>query len=142
VGKYTGTRWGENGRGNYWTQYGGYDLDGDGIGDVRLTLQNAFDYLEGQNANTRLYLYSPAAQALAVAAEAFPIIQVSSELENHPLLRPVDLRTIPAVGMAASLRGGNTHEDGKGQEAWIAFPLAGVAIGGLLYRHFSKRVSH
>ncbi|MGH7495298.1 MAG: nitrous oxide reductase family maturation protein NosD [bacterium] len=88
VGKRTLTRWSENGKGNYWSAYDGYDLDHDGIGDIPMKIQNVFDYLEGQHPNLRLYLYSPASQALAVAAKAFPIMEINQEMDEHPLMRP------------------------------------------------------
>ncbi|MDZ7291213.1 MAG: YwiC-like family protein [candidate division KSB1 bacterium] len=92
VGKRTLTQWSQNGKGNYWSAYEGYDLDHDGIGDVPMKIQNVFDYLEGRYPNLRLYLYSPAAQALAAAAKAFPILEINQEVDEHPLMRPVDLR--------------------------------------------------
>jgi nitrous oxidase accessory protein len=91
VGKRTLTHWSQNGKGNYWSAYEGYDLDHDGIGDVPMKIQNVFDYLEGQHPNLRLYLYSPASQALAAAAKAFPIIEINQEVDEHPLMRPVEL---------------------------------------------------
>ncbi|MCI0690904.1 YwiC-like family protein [candidate division KSB1 bacterium] len=91
VGKRTLTHWSRNGKGNYWSAYDGYDLDHDSIGDVPMKIQNVFDYLEGQYPNLRLYLYSPASQALAAAARAFPIIEINREMDEHPLMRPVDL---------------------------------------------------
>ena len=98
VGKRTLTRWHEHGEGNYWSGYRGYDLDGDGLGDIPMKIQNAFDYLEGRYPNLRLYLYSPAAQALAVAAEAFPIIEINNEADQYPLMRPVNLQRIAHLG--------------------------------------------
>jgi nitrous oxidase accessory protein len=95
VGKRTTTHWGENGRGNYWSDYEGYDLNGDGVGDVPLTIQNVFDYLEGRQPAFRLYLYSPASKALAAATKAFPILQISSEQDPAPLMRA------PGSGSAA-----------------------------------------
>jgi len=92
VGKRTETWWSQNRRGNYWSSYEGYDLDHDGIGDVPMKIQNVFDYLEGQRPQVRLYLYSPASQALAAATKAFPIIELNQEMDEHPLMRPVDLR--------------------------------------------------
>ena len=34
IGRGTTTRWSENGRGNFWSDYDGYDLNEDGRGDV------------------------------------------------------------------------------------------------------------
>jgi nitrous oxidase accessory protein len=139
VGKRTGCRWSENGRGNYWSQYDGYDLDGDGIGDVPMKIQNVFNYLEGRNANTRLYLYSPASQALAVAARAFPVLDLSAESDAHPLIWPTDLAAMPAVRMAQTL--GSETAGGEGPaSAWIAFPLFGVLVLGIFYRQLSRGV--
>lgn len=94
VGKTTGSIWSDNGRGNYWSSYDGYDLDQDGIGDVPMKIQNAFNYLEGRQPNLRLYLYSPASQALAAATTAFPIIDINQETDPSPLMKPVNLRIL------------------------------------------------
>lgn len=91
IGKRTESYWSVNGKGNYWSPYTGYDLDNDGIGDVPMKIENVFSYLEGKNANVRLYLYSPASQALAVSAKAFPILDVSGEIDEYPLAEPVAL---------------------------------------------------
>ena len=99
VGRRTGTQWSEGGRGNYWSDYDGYDLDGDGIGDEPMTIQNVFDYLEGRQPALRLYLSSPASQALGAATKAFPILALSEERDNAPLLHPLGLReTGPQAG--------------------------------------------
>lgn len=92
VGKRTESHWSVGGRGNYWSAYDGYDVDADGIGDVPMKIQNVFNYLEGKNQNVRLFLFSPASQALAVSAKAFPIIELNNELDSFPLLTPVDVR--------------------------------------------------
>lgn len=91
VGKRTEAHWNKNGRGNYWSGYDGYDLDGNGIGDVPMKIQNVFHYLEGVNENIRLYLYSPASQALAAATNAFPILAINQEVDAYPLITPVQL---------------------------------------------------
>ena len=91
VGRRTLTYWSKNNSGNFWSAYEGYDLDGNGIGDLPMKIQNVFDYLEGRYPNLRLYLYSPASQALAVAAKAFPIIEINNEVDEHPLMSPIDL---------------------------------------------------
>jgi nitrous oxidase accessory protein len=106
VGKRTESSWSGDGRGNYWSGYAGYDLDGDGIGDVPMNIQNVFQYLEGRTPNLRLYLYSPASQALAAAAEAFPIIASSEERDAHPLMRPVPLGVLAVPEPGAPTAGG------------------------------------
>jgi nitrous oxidase accessory protein len=89
VGKRTGTIWHENGVGNYWSGYDGYDLHADGIGDLPYRIQNIFDYIEGKHPSLRLFLESPASQALAAATKTFPIFDISQERDDHPLMRPL-----------------------------------------------------
>ncbi len=139
VGKRTESQWNGNGRGNYWSSYDGYDLDGDGIGDIPMKIQNVFQYLEGQNANVRLYLYSPASQALAVAAKAFPIININEELDGHPLMQPLDMRALPAVMMMTHLNESPTPIGTRSTHAWIAFPLIGCIALGIFYHRLSRR---
>lgn len=106
VGKRSNTLWQENGRGNYWSDYEGYDLDGDGVGDVPHKVQNVFQYLEGNSPRLRLYLNSAAAQALAGAEKTFPIIKGSSERDAAPLTRPEKIE-IP-LGRAPEANGTQT----------------------------------
>ena len=87
VGKKTASFWQEGGRGNFWSDYDGYDLDGDGIGDVPHKIQNIFEYLEGNYPRLRLYFNSPVAQALATAEKTFPVITGSAEIDSVPLMR-------------------------------------------------------
>ena len=89
VGRRTTTRWSSDGRGNFWSDYEGYDLDGNGIGDVPHKIQNVFEYLEGNYPRLRLYLFSPAAQALALAEKLFPILPGSGERDPAPLMTAV-----------------------------------------------------
>ncbi len=137
VGKRTESRWSVDGRGNYWSSYDGYDLDGDGIGDVPMRIQNVFHYLEGQNANVRLYLYSPASQALAAAAKAFPIIMINEETDEHPLMQPFDAGALPAVQMLRAMH--SSRESGELNKGWVAWPLMGLLVLGFLYHRIGRR---
>lgn len=92
IGRTTTTRWSEEGRGNFWGDYDGYDLNGDGIGDVPHKVQNVFEYMEGNYPRLRLYLSSPAAQALAVAEKTLPVLRGSSEADPAPLVKATDLK--------------------------------------------------
>lgn len=88
IGRGTTTRWSWQGVGNYWDDYEGFDADGDGIGDVPFRLQDLFERLEGNHPRLRVYLSSAAAEALAFAERAFPIIPGPQEWDPAPLRKP------------------------------------------------------
>jgi nitrous oxidase accessory protein len=87
--------WADEGMGNYWSGYPGYDLDGDGIGDEPYRLQSVFEYLESGFPEVRLYLFSPAAQILEAAERVFPILHPSEKKDPLPLMKPVEIEGIP-----------------------------------------------
>src|SRR5215831_14137069 len=91
IGKSTTTRWFESGRGNYWSEYDGSDLDEDGRGDVGQRVQDVYEYLEGNYPRLQIYLDSPAAKALAVAERTFPLFRESGEIDRAPLMKPIDV---------------------------------------------------
>ena len=93
VGKSSSTRWqtADEG-GNFWSDYGGYDLDGNGRGDEPHKIQNVFEYLEGNYPRLRVYLNSPAAESVAAAEKSFPILKGSNEFDRSPLMRPVKIQ--------------------------------------------------
>jgi nitrous oxidase accessory protein len=91
IGRKTTTRWSRGNRGNYWSEYDGYDLDADGIGDVPHRIRNLYERLEGDYPRLRIYFYSPAAQALAAAERTFPIMRAADEQDPHPLMKPLPL---------------------------------------------------
>jgi nitrous oxidase accessory protein len=99
IGRSTTTRWSSRGQGNYWSDYDGYDLDQDGIGDVPFHIRNLYERMEAGFPRLRLYFDSPAARALVAAERAFPIMRTSRERDEHPLLKPVALPV--ALGDAA-----------------------------------------
>jgi nitrous oxidase accessory protein len=134
IGKTSNMQWDVANRGNYWSEYSGYDLDGDGIGDVPFRVQNLFEHLEGNRPRLRIYFFSAASEALAAAEQSFPLIQGSREFDRHPLMKPVDLgvsmperqtahRTLPGLpALPASLiavatlvmwKGRSRHDPGK-----------------------------
>jgi hypothetical protein len=97
-----------------------------------------FTYLEGRQPNLRLYLYSPASQALAMAAEAFPIVAINSELDAAPLMKPVDLGAL-VVNMNAGVEKPTSRD--HHQALLIGAPLAALITLGLsMMRRVFRRV--
>jgi nitrous oxidase accessory protein len=70
TGSGGGTSWSATGRGNRWSRYSGFDFDGDGVGDAPHPLLTPFAVIEGANPVARLFLQTPAAAGLALAARA------------------------------------------------------------------------
>jgi nitrous oxidase accessory protein len=81
--------WTPDGMGNYYSDYRGYDIDGNGIGDTPHRLQDAFEYLEGSRPLLRMFLYSAASDALAAAERSFPLVPSSEEEDTAPRMKPV-----------------------------------------------------
>lgn len=93
-------RWSRGGRGNFWSQYRGYDADRDGIGDVPHRLEEAMDALLQRNQAAQAFLYTPAHLALEAAARMFPLLRQQPLLvDAHPLMTGA-VRTA-SVGAAA-----------------------------------------
>jgi nitrous oxidase accessory protein len=88
-GTAMGNDWSSGGRGNYWSDYAGYDADGDGLGDLPYETASLFhDLLERQPA-LRLFSLSPAHGMLDLAARAFPVFRPPTILEDtRPLTAP------------------------------------------------------
>lgn len=83
-------------RGNYWSDYRGYDLDGDAIGDQPYKLEGVYDALEADYPEFRLFLFSPLAAAVSLAEKAFPIIEVGVTAEDKfPRMKPVKIAGPP-----------------------------------------------
>ena len=81
------SRWSQEGRGNSWGQYRGYDADRDGIGDVPHRVDDAMDALVRKSPLAQAFLYTPAHLALEAAARLFPLYRHEPLLvDPHPLM--------------------------------------------------------
>jgi nitrous oxidase accessory protein len=80
-------RWSQDGRGNFWSGYRGYDRDGDGIGDLPYRYEPVLGELLRRNPAAQAFLLTPAALALEEAARLFPIVRPRPlVVDEHPLM--------------------------------------------------------
>ena len=86
-GRDSGTRWSIDGRGNTWSRYRGFDFDGDGVGDAPHPILGAFERIEGATPAARLFLRSPAAAGLEIAARLSGEPAPADAVDDKPLVR-------------------------------------------------------
>ncbi len=98
--------WAENGRGNYWDSYQGYDANGDGVGDIAFEYSGTYETLIEKDEALKAYRFSFAQVALDMTAKWFPVYEEAPRVvDPAPLLSPtVTLsadRTTAAVAQSA-----------------------------------------
>lgn len=96
-GELAGNDWSRDGSGNYWSDYVGYDENGDGIGEIPYKSESLFESLIDAKPELRVFVFSPVAKAIELASQAFPVIKPEPKLtDEYPLVRtelPPGLRT-------------------------------------------------
>jgi len=92
-------------RGNYWSDYAGYDADDDGRGDVPYRVEELFDQLADRRPELRLFQLSPATHFLDFAARAFPVVQPKPRLADPaPRMTPHRPQAPPSLGQRGDPR--------------------------------------
>jgi nitrous oxidase accessory protein len=89
--KYVGTRfldWSKNGRGNYWSDNPGFDLDGDGIADTAYRPNDLVDKVLWMAPQAKVLMNSPAVQVIRWAQAQFPALLPGGVVDSHPLIAP------------------------------------------------------
>ena len=89
--KYVASRqaeWSHEGKGNYWSDYLGWDLDGDGIGDQPYEPNDGIDKLLWRYPLAKMLMNSPAIQTLRWVQHQFPILRSPGVKDSFPLMRP------------------------------------------------------
>jgi len=74
--------------GNYWSNYVGWDRNGDGVGDVPYEANDLVDRLTWKYPAAKLLLNSPAVQTLRLVARQFPLLRATSIVDQHPRMSP------------------------------------------------------
>jgi len=88
---YVGTRsldWSVGGRGNYWSDNPGFDLNGDGIADSAYRPNDVLDQVVWRYPAAKLLLNSPATAVVRWAQSQFPAIHPGGVIDSAPLMRP------------------------------------------------------
>ncbi|MBI3969337.1 MAG: nitrous oxide reductase family maturation protein NosD [Chloroflexi bacterium] len=92
-GALRGNHWNEAGSGNYWSDYRGFDADGDGLGDIPYRAEALFHEILDRRPALRLLQFGLAGNAVEFAAQAFPTLRPPPKLvDEFPLM------TRPALG--------------------------------------------
>ena len=96
--KYVGDtflEWSEQGQGNYWSEYSGWDMDGDGIGDVAHRPNDSLDKLFWLYPEAKLLMDSPVVLLLRWVERQFQPKTATGISDSFPLvgiapLSPID----------------------------------------------------
>jgi nitrous oxidase accessory protein len=85
AGTMTSNLW----RGNHWSDYRGFDRDGDGWGDLSYRPSHLFERLADRQPALRMFAVSASAQAIDLASRVFPIFEPKPKfVDDHPRMRP------------------------------------------------------
>ena len=82
--------WGQR-QGNFWSNYAGWDANGDGIGDIGYEADDIVDRLTWKYPLMKLLLNSPAVHTLRVVARQFPLLRSPGIVDKHPRMGPFHL---------------------------------------------------
>jgi nitrous oxidase accessory protein len=87
--KYVATRtqeWSEQGKGNYWSDYLGWDRNQDGVGDVSYEPNDNVDRLIWKYPEAKILMFSPAVDTLRWVQAAFPVVKSAGVQDSSPLM--------------------------------------------------------
>ncbi|MBL8762747.1 MAG: nitrous oxide reductase family maturation protein NosD [Phycisphaerae bacterium] len=105
-------------RGNFWSDYSGYDQNRDGVGDFVHESRTLFENLMDREPALRLFLFSPAQQAIEFVGRALPAVRPEAKFTDEvPLMRPVSIEFVPG------------HGEGRGTSRLLL--ISGVVLLGL-----------
>ncbi len=127
-GDLSGNQFWAGDRGNFWSDYTGYDEDSDGVGDFVHESMTLFENMMDREPSLRLFLFSPAQQAIEFVGRVLPAVRPEPKFTDEvPLMGPV---AIPS-GRSASASVAPLAATGAGLLAlgagvlWVASPHGG-----------------
>ena len=78
--------WSKDGRGNYWRNYLGWDMNNDGIGDAIFEPNDGLDKLVWQYPEMKMIMDSPAILILRWVQKQFPVLKPPGVKDSYPLM--------------------------------------------------------
>ena len=88
--------WSQGGKGNYWSNYLGWDMDNDGIGDAIFEPNDGIDKLVWQYPEMKMIMDSPAILILRWVQKQFPVLKPPGVKDSYPLMSPHFSQDIPS----------------------------------------------
>ncbi len=92
--KYVSTQaqeWSIESRGNYWSNYLGWDLNNDETGDTPFEPNDGIDKVVWRYPESKVLLDSPAIILLRWIQKQFPVLKPSGVKDSFPLMSPLDI---------------------------------------------------
>ena len=80
--------WSKDGKGNFWENYVGWDMDKDNIGDVVFEPNDGIDKLVWQYPEMKMIMDSPAIIILRWVQRQFPVLKPPGVKDSFPLMAP------------------------------------------------------
>lgn len=79
-------------KGNYWSDYSGFDVDEDGFGEIPYLAERFFENLTDREPLLRALTFSPVVQTLELAVASFPIFKPQPKFSDpSPSLLPAQI---------------------------------------------------
>ncbi len=75
---------------NYWSEYTGYDLDKNGIGDVPFRPVKLFSYVVNKTPETLVLLRSLFVDIINFSEKVSPVFTPDNLMDNKPLMKPIN----------------------------------------------------
>ncbi len=76
--------------GNFWSDYNGYDLDRDGIGDVPYRPVKLFNYIVNQTPEAMVLLRSLFVDIINFSEKVSPVFTPENVIDNQPAMKQID----------------------------------------------------
>ena len=106
--------WSKDGRGNYWSNYLGWDMNNDGIGDAIFEPNDGIDKLVWQYPEMKMIMDSPAILILRWVQKQFPVLKPPGVKDSYPLMVPhfaQDNTNAKTVSLASHLKMASLQEE-------------------------------